>query len=102
MLKETLTALSLSLVTAASFAGTAPAPSGKQPVEPTPPPQVISYSNVSLGYSFLSADLGGFEADGHGIQAGLEFSPVDHLYLAARGSWHDINVDVLGLGLDMR
>jgi hypothetical protein len=95
MFKETLTALSLSLVTASAFAGTAPAP--KQPEPVLPPPPVISYSNFSLGYSFMSADLVGLDVDAHGIQAGVEFSPMEHLYLAARGSWHDVDVDVLGL-----
>jgi hypothetical protein len=97
MLKKTLTALSVSLVAAASYAGTAPAPGPKQPVEPIIEAPVISYSNFSLAYSFMTADIVGLDADAHGIAAGVEFSPIEHLYLAARGSWHDVDVDAFGI-----
>ena len=102
MLKQTLITLS-SLVTAAAFAGTAPAPVDKQPqqIDPILAP-TISYSNFSLEYSYISSDfagIGGLELDGHGVQAGLEYSPIEHLYLALRGGWHDIDVEFAGFAI---
>jgi len=99
MLKKTLTAFSCAMLTAASYAGTAPAPA-KNAVEPViPAPTLISYTNFSLGYTYSSADFLGLDVDGHGIQAGLEYSPVEHLYLALNGSWSNVSVDIGGLGL---
>jgi hypothetical protein len=97
MLKQTLATVSL-LAASAAFAGT-PAP--QPPVEPAPEPALISYSNFSLEYSYMSGDLDlGFtslDSDAHGVQAAIEYSPVEHLYLAFRGGWHDVDVDLLGL-----
>lgn len=100
MLKSTLAALSFSMFAAAAFGGTS-APAAKQPqqLEPLPEPALISYNNFSLGYLYTSGDAIGLDVDGHGIQAGLEFSPVKHLYLALNGSWSNLEVDLGGLGL---
>ncbi len=99
MFKTTLTAISCSLFAAAAFAGTS-APPAKQSnyIEPTPP-DLISYNNLFINYNYSSADFLGQDVDGHGVQAGVEFSPVDHLYLALNGGWSSLEVDLGGLGL---
>lgn len=97
MFKKTLASLTCSLFAAAAYAGTPMAP----PPEPQPEPidaNLISYSNLSLGYNYTSVDLLGLDVDGHGAGIGLEFSPIKHLYLAARGTWTDF--DVAGIDFD--
>jgi len=99
MLKKTFTSLACLLLAAASYAGEA-APA-KEPVAPTiaPEPEEISYSNFSLAYGYQSADFLGQDVDAHGIVAGLEFSPVKHLYFALNGGWSNVELDLGGLGL---
>lgn len=97
MLKKTLATMACSLLTVAAYAGTAPvapAPVQQEPYNPA----LISYNNFSLGYQYSSTEFLGGDIDGHGIAAGLEFSPVDHLYLALNGSW--TNMDVFGIDFD--
>lgn len=99
MLKKTLAALSCSMFAAAAFGGTSAPAKQSQPVEPLPEPVLISYNNFSLNYNYNSADLLGLDVSSHGIQAGLEFSPVKHLYFALNGGWSNVEVDLGGLGL---
>jgi hypothetical protein len=86
MLKNTLAALALVSCTLA-HAGT-PAPA----VPPTVEPDNISYSNASVSWLRQWANVDGFselDVDSNGIAAALEYSPVNHLYLALGGSWSD-------------
>lgn len=98
MLKKTLTALSCSMIAAAAFGGTTPLPP-PQPSEPLPEPVLISYDNFSINYNYSSADLLGLDVEGHGVQAGLEISPVKHLYFALNGGWSNLELDLAGTGL---
>lgn len=96
MTKTYLTSLTSLLAAASVYAGTPVAPMAPEPtvVEQS----LISYSNLSLGYNYTSADFLGVDVDGHGAGIGVEFSPVNHLYLALRGSWTDI--DLVGVDFD--
>lgn len=96
MIKQSLTSLAALLMAASVHAGTAPI--APQPPAEVEQPILISYSNLSLGYNYSSADFLGFDVDGHGAGIGLEFSPVNHLYFAVRGSWTDI--DFAGVDFD--
>ncbi|TDU81303.1 hypothetical protein EI77_00606 [Prosthecobacter fusiformis] len=86
---KSLATLSCMLLSSAAFAGTTPIAPQVQPeiYEPV----LISYSNVSVGYQYTSADFLGADIDGHGAGIGLEISPVDHLYFAINGSWSDVD-----------
>lgn len=98
MIKPTVSLLASLLTAASVYAGTPVAPAPQPAPVPYEEPTLISYSNFSLGYTYTSADFLGFDVDAHGAMAGLEFSPVDHLYFALRGSWSDI--DFAGVDFD--
>lgn len=89
MLKKTLAALALA--TSLAHAGTTP-----QPIAPTvEPEEQISYSNASVSWLRQWANVDGFsnlDVDSNGIAAALEYSPVNHLYLAFGGSWSDLEI----------
>lgn len=99
MLKTTLTALSCSLIAAAAFAGTSTPPAKQSSYVEPAPQDLISYNNLFINYNYSSADFLGVDVDGHGVQAGVEYSPVNHLYLALNGGWSNLEVDFSGLGL---
>ncbi len=91
MLKKTIALFALA-VASAVHAGT-PAPAA---ISPTIEPDEISYNNVSISWQRQWAQLQNIDVDGNGIAAGLEFSPVNHLYLALNGSWNDVEFSVPG------
>ena len=95
MIKKTLALFALVVVSAAQ-AGT-PAPAA---ISPTVEPDEISYNNFSLSWLRQWAQAGAIDLDGNGVAAGLEFSPVNHLYLALNGSWSDIDVSGPGGSLN--
>ena len=97
MIKKTLALLALAVVTTTAQAGTsAPAPSGKGVIAPTIEPDSISYSNVSLSWLRQWAQAGPIDLDGNGVALALEYSPVNNLYVAAGGSWSDVEASLLG------
>lgn len=97
MLKHTLAILALTATL--SHAGTeAPPPTLAPTIEPE---EVISYNNFSLSWLRQWANVDNFadaDVDGNGVAGALEFSPVDHLYLAVGGSWS--NLEFSGPGFD--
>ncbi len=102
MIKKTLALLALAVVTTTAQAGTsAPAPSGKGVIAPTIEPDSISYSNLSLSWQRMWAKapvpgVGLVDLDSNGIALGLEYSPVNNLYIAAGGSWNDVELSAPG------
>lgn len=106
MIKKTLALLALAVVTTTAQAGTsAPAPSGKGVIAPTIEAESsISYSNVSLSEQIMSGNGAGpfgADLDSTGIALALEYSPVNNLYVAAGGSWNDIEASVGPISLDI-
>lgn len=101
IMKKTLALLALAVVTTTAQAGT-PTPSGKGVIAPTVEPEsAISYSNVSLSEQIMSGTGSGplgADLDSNGIALALEYSPVKNLYVAAGGSWNDIEGSVNFLG----
>lgn len=105
-MKKTLALLALAVVTTTAQAGSpAPAPSGKGVIAPTIEPEAaISYTNVSLSEQILSgtgAGPLGAELDSNGVALALEYSPIKNFYVAAGGSWNDIEGSVDPISLDL-
>jgi hypothetical protein len=94
-MKKALTLLALAMASAV-HAGT-PAPA---PVSPTVDPENISYSNLSLSWQRAWGTVGPVDMDSNGIALALEYSPVEHFYLALNGSWNDVEFSAFGAGLD--
>ena len=98
MIKKTLALLALAVVTTTAQAGTsAPAPSGKGVIAPTIEPESsISYSNLSVSWLSQSANFGPISLDSNGVAVGFEYSPINNLYVAAGGSWSDVELSFAG------
>ena len=93
MIKKTLALLALAVVTTTAQAGTsAPAPSGKGVIAPTIEPDSISYSNASLSWLRQWGNVGPLDLDSNGVALALEYSPINNLYVAAGGSWSDLEL----------
>jgi hypothetical protein len=93
-MKKTLALLALAVVTTTAQASSpAPAPSGKGVIAPTIEPEAaISYTNISLSKQILSGNFILGDLDSDGIALGLEYSPVENLYVAAAGSYNEVEL----------
>jgi hypothetical protein len=96
MLKKTLALLTLVAVSAANAGTSAPSGKAAPAISPTITPEEISYSNLSISWLRQWGDFTNIDVDGNGIAAAVEYSPVNNLYVAAGGSWSDLEFSVPG------
>jgi hypothetical protein len=91
---KTLALLALAVVSATAQASS-PAPAGKGVIAPTIEPESsISYTNISLSMQMMSGNLslffGEIDLDYMGAALAFEYSPVKNFYVAASGSYNDV------------
>lgn len=104
-MKMTIALLALAVVTTTAQAGTSTPNAGKEVIPSTVEPEAaIAYNNISISEQIMAGKGTGplgADVDSNGVALSLEYSPVKNLYLAAGGSWSDIEASISAIPLSL-